>query len=85
MKSLKLVPAKTSIPFIGKRNLAMGLSGLLIIASIVAFMANGLNFGIDFRGGTLIEASAEDAVDICLLYTSPSPRDLSTSRMPSSA
>ena len=26
-----------------------------------------------------------DRVDICLLYTSPSPRDLSTSRMPSSA
>ena len=26
-----------------------------------------------------------DLVDICLLYTSPSPRDLSTSRMPSSA
>ena len=26
-----------------------------------------------------------DAINICLLYTSPSPRDLSTSRMPSSA
>ena len=28
---------------------------------------------------------ADDAIDSCLLYTSPSPRDLSTSRMPSSA
>ena len=28
---------------------------------------------------------AGDPVEICLLYTSPSPRDLSTSRMPSSA
>jgi preprotein translocase subunit SecF len=64
MKSLKLVPAQTHIPFIGKRNLAMGLSALLIIGSIIAFMANGLNFGIDFRGGTLIEASAEEAVNI---------------------
>ena len=27
----------------------------------------------------------DDEIDICLLYTSPSPRDLSTSRMPSSA
>ena len=27
----------------------------------------------------------DDCIDICLLYTSPSPRDLSTSRMPSSA
>ena len=47
------------------------------------------------RDGTVAEASAPDSVtDIavhgerrlgCLLYTSPSPRDLSTSRMPSSA
>ena len=33
----------------------------------------------------LLNDPAIDAVYICLLYTSPSPRDLSTSRMPSSA
>ena len=64
MKTLKLVPAKTEIGFIPHRNLAMGLSVLLILGSIIAFFANGLNFGIDFKGGTLIEASAEEAVDI---------------------
>ena len=32
-----------------------------------------------------IVPSSDSATDICLLYTSPSPRDLSTSRMPSSA
>ena len=32
-----------------------------------------------------ISGVKEDMADICLLYTSPSPRDLSTSRMPSSA
>ena len=64
MKTLKLVPAKTEIGFVPHRNLAMGLSALLILGSIIAFFANGLNFGIDFRGGTLIEASAEEAVDI---------------------
>ena len=31
------------------------------------------------------EEKVEDEPEICLLYTSPSPRDLSTSRMPSSA
>ena len=37
--------------------------------------------------GVILEKSkiAEDLLDACLLYTSPSPRDLSTSRMPSSA
>ena len=34
---------------------------------------------------TPFEATAMTDIDICLLYTSPSPRDLSTSRMPSSA
>ena len=67
MKSLKLVPAETHIPFIGKRNIAMAISALLIIGSIVAFFANGLNFGIDFKGGTLIEASSEEPVDIAAL------------------
>ena len=33
----------------------------------------------------LLAKSTKDLVHICLLYTSPSPRDLSTSRMPSSA
>ena len=37
--------------------------------------------GIDFRDGILFVPE----VLLCLLYTSPSPRDLSTSRMPSSA
>ena len=36
-------------------------------------------------GQALIEALADELTKDCLLYTSPSPRDLSTSRMPSSA
>jgi preprotein translocase SecF subunit len=67
MKTLKLVPANTSIGFIRHRVIAMALSSALVIASIVVFAANGLNFGIDFRGGTLIEASAESAVDLAEL------------------
>ena len=35
--------------------------------------------------GVLSEGSSPETGNICLLYTSPSPRDLSTSRMPSSA
>ena len=36
-------------------------------------------------GVALGEEARDKDVDVCLLYTSPSPRDLSTSRMPSSA
>ena len=67
MKTLKLVPVNTSIGFIRHRTVAMALSALLVVGAIVVFLANGLNFGIDFRGGTLIEASSESAVDLAEL------------------
>ena len=38
-----------------------------------------------FEGTGFEEVTTEDLAIPCLLYTSPSPRDLSTSRMPSSA
>ena len=47
-----------------------------------------LDFASIFRGSRIpnwLEAFAADPDTACLLYTSPSPRDLSTSRMPSSA
>ena len=36
------------------------LSGILIIASLVFLVFKGLNFGVDFKGGTLIELRAVD-------------------------
>jgi len=67
MKTLKLVSVNTSIGFIRYRTVAMALSAVLVVGSIMVFLANGLNFGIDFRGGTLIEASSESAVDLAEL------------------
>ena len=42
-------------------------------------------FNTGLRAKELAALCVGDAYDACLLYTSPSPRDLSTSRMPSSA
>ena len=39
----------------------------------------------DVRDGDRLRLAMEGVDTVCLLYTSPSPRDLSTSRMPSSA
>jgi preprotein translocase SecF subunit len=55
-KPVHLLPAKTNFDFLGKRRLAMVLSTLLNIASIVLVFTVGLNFGIDFQGGIAIEA-----------------------------
>lgn len=64
MFRLKLVPANTAFKFIGLRHIAYGVSALMVLASMALFFTNGLNFGIDFRGGTMIEIGTEGPADI---------------------
>jgi len=44
-----------NINFMGLRHIGFALSALMTIASIVLFFIHGLNYGIDFSGGTIIE------------------------------
>jgi preprotein translocase subunit SecF len=67
MWTLKLVPSKTEIGFIRHRFLAFLVSAVLMVGSIGIFLTNGLNFGIDFKGGTLIEINSEADIDIAAL------------------
>ncbi|MBR6412500.1 MAG: protein translocase subunit SecF [Alphaproteobacteria bacterium] len=52
------------INFIGKRGLGFFLSVVLLAVSIFSLCTKGLNYGIDFEGGLLIEATSEQVVDI---------------------
>ncbi|SEK59598.1 preprotein translocase subunit SecD [Roseovarius nanhaiticus] len=63
-RSLKLVKAETNVNFLGRWKLSLGLSGLFILVALGSFMLQGLNFGIDFRGGTTIRTQSEQPVDI---------------------
>ena len=60
---LKLVPEKTSIRFMAVRRLPVIGSMVMVVASIALALVIGLNFGIDFRGGTMIMAKTDQTVE----------------------
>nr|WP_319485001.1 protein translocase subunit SecF [uncultured Cohaesibacter sp.] len=68
MKKLRFIPDDTNIHFMRHRRWSFPLSGSLLIASIVLFLISGLNYGIDFKGGTLIEIqTAEQTADLAFI------------------
>ncbi len=64
MIKLKMVPDKTAIPFVDWHLRTFVLSTLLALASVVLYFNPGLNTGIDFEGGILIEVGTERPADI---------------------
>jgi preprotein translocase subunit SecF len=67
MRPLRFVPENTAIDFVANRWPAFTFTGLLFVVTIVSLIWPGLNLGIDFRGGILIEARAERTVDVAAM------------------
>ena len=65
----RLVPDDTKIPFMRGRFVAMAVSLFLMVASIGAVFYPGLNFGIDFRGGILMEVRTPVPADLAGMRT----------------
>ncbi len=61
---MRFLSRKTHIDFMGKRKIAFVVSAVLMVLSISVLVMKGLNFGLDFTGGTLIEVSYPSAVKI---------------------
>lgn len=65
---IRLIPDNTKIDFMGIRYFNMAISLIMLLVSIFFISTKGLNFGIDFKGGTIIEAKLEAHADITPLY-----------------
>ncbi|HDZ16146.1 MAG TPA: protein translocase subunit SecF, partial [Methylophaga aminisulfidivorans] len=61
---MQFLSTQTHIKFMSKRHIAVVFSAILIIISLASLVKQGLNFGIDFTGGTMIELGYKDAVDL---------------------
>ena len=76
MRLVTLVPVGTKIDFLRWRRPAAYGSSLLCLLSVLVFLILGLNYGIDFRGGILIEIRTEGPADMASLRSRLSGLDL---------
>ena len=61
---LKLVPSETNVDFFRLSKITFGSSIVAMILALALFVFIGLNFGIDFRGGTTIRTDASIAIEV---------------------
>jgi preprotein translocase subunit SecF len=66
---MRLLKSGTTIDFMGKRQLALVFSAIIILVAIGSIATRGLSLGVDFTGGTLIELGYQDEADLVAIRT----------------
>ena len=64
LKPLKFVPDNANYPFMKFARIGFVVSAVLVVASLVSYLYPGLNFGIDFKGGTLVEIRTQGPANL---------------------
>ena len=77
MRHLRLIPSDTKIRFIDRRGIFFVFSALLVAASVALFAFKGLNYGIDFKGGILLDIRTKGPADLAELRRSLASRNMS--------
>ncbi len=67
MRSFRLIPDDTRIQFVRYRYWAYAFSGALVLLTLILVPTKGLNFGIDFQGGILIEVGMPGPADLAAM------------------
>ena len=76
MRTFRLVPDKTEIDFMRWRVPAIGASFAAILLSVVLLVYPGLNYGIDFEGGLMIEVETPGPADLATMRSSLTALDI---------
>jgi len=76
MRVLTNLLTNRNLPFIAKRSIFYTISILLMVATIVVFLVKGLNYGVDFEGGIMIEARTQNPANISELRKTLNTLDL---------
>ncbi len=61
---MQFIDTSKTIDFMSKRKLALSLSAILLLVSVISLTVKGLSFGIDFTGGTLVEVGYPDTAEL---------------------
>jgi len=73
---LKLVPTVTNFDFFGRSKVWLGISGMFMVIALISFLLQGLNFGIDFRGGTTIRTESTTEINVGTYRDALAPLEL---------
>ena len=64
MALIKHLPAEPKVNFIGRYRATLAVSTLLVLVSLGLFFTTGLNFGVDFRGGVMLEVRTDGPANL---------------------